>query len=101
MSKHQRLIRVRFLGASNYRGRRISLTENRYHVCDRKTIGYDYAIGDGLKQAIAYLENECHMNIVGYGMWQTSSGHDYYIMSDSWSDDSGAYWSIKGELRTP
>lgn len=83
-----RCIQVKFLGPTNSRGARVKLTENRSSSKDSITLSYDYAIGDGLKQAEQYLK-EKSINCIGY----TSLGNGLYIiLSDSWMRGDDVYF---------
>jgi len=50
-----RLIQVRFLSPTNYRGARIQISDLYYTEC-RITLAYDYAKGDSLLQAAEFCE---------------------------------------------
>ena len=77
-----RIIRVDFLGATNHRGSRVKLTEDRYNKKDTIILSYDYKIGGALEQAVLYLKG-LGLNILGYG----SNKDSYFIFSDSWQYD--------------
>jgi len=86
---NKRMIQVKYLGATNHRGSRIQLTENRYNTTDRKTLSFDYGIGDGVEQAILYLTDK-GIAIESKGQF----GGLTYIVSPSWADDK-EFKSIK------
>lgn len=87
---NMRAIRVKFLGATNTRGYRIKLTEERFNTSDSITLSYDYAIGDGSQQAIEYLQNK-GINLIG----KSELKGETIIFSDSWQYDNKEFITIK------
>ena len=83
-----RAFKVKFLGPTNNRGARITITEPSAttfeSIKSRKTFSYDYALGDVLKQGIETLVR-MGFNIQGYA--QTETGDAYMIMCDNWGED--------------
>ena len=83
-----RAFKVKFLGPTNHRGARITITEpsaTRFEgIKSRKTFSYDYFTGDVLKQGINTLER-MGFNLKGYA--QTETGDAYMIMCDNWGED--------------
>jgi len=77
--QNMRAIRVKYLPATNNRGSRIKLTEQRYQTTDTITLSYDYAIGNGTEQAINYLQNKS-INILG----KSDLKGETILFSDSW-----------------
>lgn len=83
-----RAFKVKFLGPTNHKGARITITEpsaTRFDsIRSRRTFSYDYAIGDVLKQGIEELF--CMgFNVQGYA--QTESGDTYTILCDNWGEE--------------
>ena len=83
-----RAFKVKFLGPTNNRGARITITEpsaTRFEgIKSRKTFSYDYFTGDVLKQGMDTLYR-MGFNLKGYA--QTETGDAYMIMCDNWGED--------------
>ena len=83
-----RAFKVKFLGPTNNRGARITITEPSAttfeSIKSRKTFSYDYFTGDVMKQGINTLER-MGFNVQGYA--QTETGDAYMIMCDNWGED--------------
>ena len=77
---HYRGIKIKYLGATDYRGSRIKLTDERFS--QSKTINYSYNSGHTIDQAIDYLNNN-GFKVVGYSEMK----NDYVIFCDNWGDD--------------
>lgn len=70
------VLKVKFLGATNYTGSRIKITSERFR--DSKILSYDYKIGNVIEQAIEYLQMK------GYSVLSKAGGKDcYYIVSET------------------
>lgn len=68
--------KVKYLGATDYRGTRVKITDTRHSLS--VTLSYDYSIGDILKQAIKYLsDNEIKVE----GMTHDEKTKDYTLLS--------------------
>ena len=89
--KNHRIFTIKFLGATNSRGARVSITESRFDKTDKKIIPYDYSLENTRDIAINYLQS-IGINVSGYGETKDT----YIIFSDSWADGKG-YINIKGE----
>jgi hypothetical protein len=83
-----RAFKVKFLGPTNHKGARITITEpsaTRFEgIKSRRTFSYDYFTGDVLKQGMNTLER-MGFNVQGYA--QTETGDAYMIMCDNWGED--------------
>ena len=77
---HYRGIKVKYIGATNYKGSRIKITDERFD--QSKIIDYSYKYGNVLDQSIDYLQNN-GFNIIGYSEMK----NDYIIFCDNWGDD--------------
>ncbi len=75
-----RCIQVKYLGATNTRGSRVKITENRLGSNDSIALPYDYKIGDVMQQAQEYLESR-EINCLGYTELNDTLS---IILSDSW-----------------
>ncbi len=75
--KHYRGIKVKFLGATTYKGSRIKLTDERFD--ESKTIEYKHTGGDTLDQAIDYLMKN-GFKIKGYSEMK----NEYIVFCDNW-----------------
>jgi len=87
-----RILTVKFLAPTNYRGSRISITEKkRYseHKINKKILSYDYEIGNVLDQALNFLEEKYKGAISGY-----SGLKDEYIIIMNWTDSDGIYTDL-------
>jgi hypothetical protein len=101
-----RAFKVKFLGPTNHRGARITITEpsaTRFEgIKSRKTFSYDYFTGDVLKQGINTLER-MGFNVQGYA--QTETGGAYMIMCDNWGEEwldlngSEEYQALTGAVK--
>ena len=83
--ENYRVIKVKFLGATDYTGSRIKIYETKRFNDDKtqsKIFSYDYAVGNVLQQAIGILK-EKGFNIVGTG----SEFDNYYIICDNWGEN--------------
>ncbi len=74
---------VRFAGPTNYRGSRVTITDERHNSYTdeangkrrtRVTLPYDYRIGSTLEQALAWLVR------AGYDIVGTAESTDHYIV---------------------
>ena len=88
--KNMRAIRVKFLGATNNKGTRIKIIEQRYQTTDTVTLSYNYAIGNGTEQAIQYLQNK-GINLLGKSDIQDET----ILFSDSWQMGENDFITIK------
>ena len=83
-----RAFKVKFLGPTNHKGARITITEpsaTRFDsIRSRRTFSYDYATGDVLNQGIETLAR-MGFNVQGYA--QTETGDAYMIMCDNWGEE--------------
>lgn len=83
--ENYRIIKVKFLGATDYTGSRVKIYETKRFNDDKtqsKVFSYDYAVGNILQQAIGILK-ENGFNIVGTG----SEFDNYYIICDNWGEN--------------
>lgn len=83
--ENYRIIKVKFLGATDYTGSRIKIYETKRFKDEKtqsKIFSYDYAVGNVLKQALEILK-ENGFNIVGTG----SEFDNYYIICDNWGEN--------------
>lgn len=90
--KNNRIFTVKYLGATNTRGSRVSITEARFNKTDKKVISYNYKFNNTVEIAIDYLQS-IGINVLGYGETKDS----YIIFSDSWANGEG-YININGEV---
>ncbi len=77
---------VKFLGATNYKGSRIKITEiKRYQEQKNNnvTLSYNYDIDNTLYQGIEYLEKK-GAKIVSF----SSTVNEYLVFCDNWGDES-------------
>jgi hypothetical protein len=77
INKHYRGIKVKYLGATDFRGARIKLIDERFE--QSKTINYSYLGGHTLDQAIEYLSDN-GFNVIGYSEMKD----EYVIFCDNW-----------------
>ena len=101
-----RAFKVKFLGPTNHRGARITITEpsaTRFEgIKSRRTFSYDYATGDVLKQGIETLVR-MGFNVQGYA--QTETGDAYTIVCDNWGEEwldlngSEEYQALTGAVK--
>jgi hypothetical protein len=89
--KNNRIFTIKYLGATDTKGSRVSITEARFNKTDRKVIPYSYKFNSTVEIAIDYLQS-IGINVLGYGETKDS----YIIFSDSWANGNG-YINIKGE----
>lgn len=87
--EHYRIIKVKYLGATNHKGARISITESRNGETTRKVLSRDYEYSTAKEQAKVYLKS-IGINIVAEGYDNDIS----YLMSDTWGSD---YVDINGK----
>lgn len=87
--EHYRIIKVKYLPATEHKGARISIIESRNGKTDRKVLSKDYEYNTMKEQAKAYLEG-IGINIVAEGYDNDIS----YLMSDTWGSD---YVDINGK----
>lgn len=76
---------VKFLGATNYKGSRIKISEvKRYQEQKNNsvTLSYNYDIDNTFYQGIEYLEKK-GAKIVGF----SSTINEYLVFCDNWSDE--------------
>lgn len=78
--KHYRAFKIKYLGATNYKGSRIKITDERFD--QSKIINYSAKYNHTLEQAIDFLKNN-GFNIVGYS--EMKNGH--VIFCDNWGND--------------
>ena len=86
---NKRIIQVKFLPPTNYRGDRIVLTEDRYEKTDKVTLSYSYKYNDAIEQAIEYLENK-GIKIESKGQFKGIT----YLSSDAWQSDEKEFITI-------
>tara|TARA_B100000614_G_scaffold259055_1_gene282769 strand:+ start:603 stop:923 length:321 start_codon:yes stop_codon:yes gene_type:complete len=83
-----RAFKVKFLGPTNHRGARITITEpsaTRFEgIRSRRTFSYDYATGNVLNQGIETLVR-MGFNVQGYTQTETSDA--YTIVCDNWGEE--------------
>lgn len=87
--EHYRIIKVKYLPATEHEGARISIIESRDSKIDRKVLSRDNEYDNIRDQAKAYLES-AGINIVAEGYDNDIS----YLMSDTWGSD---YVDIHGK----
>ena len=80
-----RIINVSFLGATNFSGSRIKLSETkRYNnsKTESKVLSYDYRIGDTMEQAYDILVRN------GWNVICRASDNDhYFFLCDNWAEE--------------
>ena len=90
--KQSRILTVKYLAPTNYRGSRISITEKkRYseHKTNKITLSYDYEISNVLDQALNFLEEKYKGAVSGY-----SGLKDEYIIIMNWTESNGIYTDL-------
>ena len=70
---------VKIIPATNYRGTRVKIFDNRHS--QSKTLGYDYQVGNIAEQAITWLENNLSIDIIGFSHID-KTGH-YILITDN------------------
>lgn len=86
--KNNRVIKAKYLGATNTKGARIVLTEERFGAKDRIVLSVWNQLFKDKKDAslkdmsITYLQS-IGLNLIGYG----SIKDEYYFLSDNWGED--------------
>ena len=83
--KNHRLIKVKFLPPTNFRGDRIRIYEPKRSNDDTvksKTFSYNYGGGDTLEQAQEILTRN-GWNVKGFGTIENYN----YILCDNWGED--------------
>ena len=68
--------KIKYLGATNYLGSRVKITDTRHNKSI--TLSYDYSIGDIAKQAIKYLSDR---DIKIEGMSNDERTNEYNLLS--------------------
>ena len=68
--------KVKYLGATNFLGSRVKITDTRHNKS--VTLSYDYSIGDIVKQAIKYLDDR---DIIIEGMSNDERTNEYNLLS--------------------
>jgi hypothetical protein len=80
-----RQFKVKYLGATTYRGARVKIYEPKRYNDDKEksvVLSYDYEIGDILEQAIIWLTEK------GFKIISRSSEYENYILLvDNWGDN--------------
>ena len=89
---NMRAIRVKYLPPTNYKGSRIKIIEERFERVDTFTMPFDYAIGNGTKQAIQYLQNK-GINLIG----KSELKGETILFSDSWQMGNNDFITIKNK----
>ena len=60
--KNMQSMKIKFMGATNTKGSRIKITDERFE--ESVTLCYDYKYNNGIEQAIEYLTNK-GFNLIG------------------------------------
>jgi len=80
-----RMFKVKFLGPTNHKGARVTITEpaaRELTFKHRIVLSYSYSLGDVLEQAVQHLQ-DIGMNVTCTG----SMGDEYCIMCDNFAED--------------
>ena len=77
-----RTFTVKFLGATDFRGERVKITDTRHK--QSKILSYDYQMGNIAEQSITWLENNLGINIIGFSHNDTKNNtYQYIVMTDN------------------
>jgi hypothetical protein len=82
-AQHVRMFEVKFLGPTNTRGARVVVKDTRRRPEVRVYLSYDYAVGDILKQAQAWLVNERGIQC----LYHASTKDAYYLLSENFETE--------------
>ena len=87
-SKHYRGIKVKYRGATDHKGSRTKLADERFE--QSRIINYNHKYNNVLEQAIDYLSNN-GFNVIGHAEMK----NEYIIFCDNWGDSCVKLKDIK------
>ena len=84
--KHHRAFRIKFIGATDYKGERVGILDLRHN--NNSIISYDYSKNNIKEIAIDWLEKQ-GIEISGFVCNEITN--EYYLLTDSFQSLKGEY----------